>query len=417
MVAWSGILIILVIPVILFLLIVPYRRAAMGKYRVSPRRPRNRHISIRIICGTAGVALLVAVGIGTWKEVQRCYADFSTDETLVLHVPTKPVPITHSEAGEENTDETEKGRFLFHVVFTDSGLIPLHAEEFELYWPQDRNRKYGNSFGLDELSIKYSFILNPNPPRVRNINATVLEQLCLERVFHFQWERHGISAVRMCTLESLDGGYLADFGGGVRQNRLFSIAPSLYPVVYGFYFIKQVAEDDPLRDTTLAEFVQMHFEKFHEPSGDGTQRRIPQRPSQEWDFMRGLALVFHLGFSSVVALLAAFLLTQVFARRSLAFVGILALVILYVAILDRTALNMHISRLTDPQATVSTRLAACEQAKYTFFHRKTALEQIRALAEDQEIPEQLRNAARDARNKIEALSASHMIPGHKFLVL
>jgi len=110
----------------------------------------------------------------------------------------------------------------------------------------------------------------------------------------------------------------------------------------------------------------------------------------------GLALAGHIGISALLLMLAALLLTQLFARRSLAFVGVLAAVVLYVAALDRLALGTHLSHLRDPGEPVRARITACCHASDTFFYRKTALARVRAVADDPQTPLALRDVARGA---------------------
>ena len=106
--------------------------------------------------------------------------------------------------------------------------------------------------------------------------------------------------------------------------------------------------------------------------------------------MRGLALMSFIGTSSLLLLLAAGLLTQLFAHRSVAFAGVLALIVLYVAALDRAVLNAHLDRLADTDATIPTRLIACTQAGHTFFYRDTCRRKVQSIAAANDSPEKLR---------------------------
>jgi len=87
------------------------------------------------------------------------------------------------------------------------------------------------------------------------------------------------------------------------------------------------------------------------------------------------------------------LLSQLFVRRGLAYAGVLACIVLYVAVLDRAVLAAHLDRLEDGQAPLPARLTACQQLPYTFFFRETALGRLTAVSEDDSAPEQLRTRA------------------------
>ena len=67
---------------------------------------------------------------------------------------------------------------------------------------------------------------------------------------------------------------------------------------------------------------------------DGLDFRSRQLDSARQIPLRGFALMSLIGTSSLLLLLAAVLLAQLFAHRSVAFAGVLALIILYVAALQ-----------------------------------------------------------------------------------
>jgi hypothetical protein len=72
----------------------------------------------------------------------------------------------------------------------------------------------------------------------------------------------------------------------------------------------------------------------------------------------GFHLMNHMRGSFVLLIIAALFLSQCFARRGLAFAGILAFCVLYVAVLDRADLAMHVSKLESKNLSIETRIAA-----------------------------------------------------------
>ena len=122
--------------------------------------------------------------------------------------------------------------------------------------------------------------------------------------------------------------------------------------------------------------------------------------------VRGFALAVHLGASSLLLFVAAGLLAQLFTRRSLALVAMLAAVVLYAAAVERAALGTHLSHLENAEAPLPTRLAGCARAPDTFFYRRTALRRVQAVADDAEAPEALRTFAAEAARAITTSLAS-----------
>jgi hypothetical protein len=99
-----------------------------------------------------------------------------------------------------------------------------------------------------------------------------------------------------------------------------------------------------------------------------------------------IALATYWGGSSVVFLLAAGLLSQVFARRHLALAGMMVIVLLYVVGLDRAVLKAHSTRLNDAKASMRVRLLTCRQMQNTFFYRHTAERELGIVIADERTP-------------------------------
>jgi hypothetical protein len=107
-----------------------------------------------------------------------------------------------------------------------------------------------------------------------------------------------------------------------------------------------------------------------------------------------------MGFSFASLMIATILLSQCFARRGLAFAGMLALCILYAAALDRAVLATHVSKLADKNLSIVTRTLAAESLSGTFFYRNSAIKALDRAANDETNPESLRMLMRRALQKL-----------------
>ncbi len=348
-----------------------------GLWMAPGRRPRKRHIVTRIICAALGALILGAVAVGTWQDVRRCYEPGEKAEVLTVHVPARPAPSLPAPLAGEFGAEIERARLLVHFMVVDvsSGRFrPLHIEEDEIKWPEDRGRTYGTSFELDAIKVEYGFSIDAlRARRAEPGKPPFLEPRGNMHVSHQDRYRRG----------SRSGGFAKEGVSHWRQlraarppsNRPLSIVPGTPPSeIRAFFVVTRVAEDDPLKEVPATEFLESREGAMREAmSKSGGGEIVPRFGRLKRAVsMPGVALAAHIGISSLLLLVAAILLTQLFTRRSLAFAGVLAAVVLYVAVLDRAALAAHLSRLRDPQASVETRLSAATQATTTFFYQETA---------------------------------------------
>ncbi len=374
--SWLEILI--VVAIILFIWMAISRSRRGLKRSVSPHRPQPRHRITRIVCGTLGVLLLVAVGFGTWAATRDCYPEPTDIRSVTTRVPTEEAP----------SDDSAEGRFLVHILITTSehtGFLPVHVDEFVVNWPEDIDKEFKGSFEVLDMEIKYSMQDLRPLPNMAEIAGGV--PFWAQKSLYFQWERHNIHAVRFC---SLNRDYLGHFEWGVRSNPVFSIVPSPYPHVLGFQLITRLAEDDPLQDISAREFVDARQEKLAASIQESeTPKRPPIHPIVAGLSGAGFTLAGQIGLAAVILLIAALCLTQVFSNRPMAFVLILFAVILYTAALDRMALGYHLSNMRDTNLPVETRIFACDMTRHSFFYKQTAFDEVNLLAESGKTPQQL----------------------------
>ena len=370
------------------------------------RRPRKRHIVVRVVCGVLGAAILGAIAIGTWHEVQRCYAAEEPAPALTVRVPTLPPPAPPATFRPDGTAEIEKARLLFTFVvaeFEAGELRPVAAGQQEVRWPEEWGRRFQKEFEVGDSSFCFGL-----------------------QVTSLRWSREGADrvAVKCSGSHELRSRYRGNRGGGnsyaggdfdlskpwlrcypiygmLGVNAPLSIAsgPDPASAVWHFVWGAPVAEGDPLTEIEVAAFLGQHEAEVRQAlveRGVTPNWRLAMAHPDEHAPAPGLRLAGHIGISGLLLIAAALLLTQLFVRRSLAFVGVLAAVVLYVAALDRIALGTHLSHLRDATEPVRARLTACCHATDSFFYRKTALACVRAVADDPQAPSALRDVAQEA---------------------
>jgi hypothetical protein len=204
---------------------------------------------------------------------------------------------------------------------------------------------------------------------------------------------------------SKDGLTSTDFGvwgrvplGGITlvgwRNRegwdLLSLARTPAEVLDVICLIRPVALDDPLKDGS--------FPEFREAFCDETARvmegeKWPAWWGQHWataENLMGLRMVEAMGPAVLLLGLAAVLFAQLFVEKRLAFVGMLALMVLFAASADRVTLSSRLSMLADDNAPVETRVQAARAATTTFFYRKTADAAFEKMLANENTPASLR---------------------------
>ena len=394
--------ILFVVPLALILLALILRRANLPGLAPG-RRPRPRHVAVRIVCGVLGVGILVTVAIGTVREVKRCYAPFeSPSRTAAVRLPTlSPPPVEANFRGAKET--MQKMRFLATIVavdFATGSPMPLAAQQFEIQWPKDRGREYMVSLDAGDLSFEGAFSMghllavreDRSPePEVKpsgGFNRMLLRGSVESRVGAGGW---------MGPVARIQGGPF--WPNTVRP---FSIASGSAVKPIFFAIVQPVAENDPLGDATLDELVREREREIREafiPECDSPN--LLARSSLDMrEPARSFGLLEHIGFSAALLFIAAVFLMQLFTRRDAAFALCLAAVVLYVAALDRAALGMHLARLEDKSAAPVVRRVACLQATETFFYGNTALARIEAVAKDEASPKELKGLAVEAAKRM-----------------
>ncbi|HUW56870.1 MAG TPA: hypothetical protein VMZ92_09555, partial [Planctomycetota bacterium] len=100
--------------------------ARRGARRRLPRRPSRRHIVTRIVCAALGAAILIAVGVSTYRDVNAMVATEAASQTVL--VPTLAAPPVPEMPENVNRIAVSDARFLVHWIFLDPGRVPVHVE-------------------------------------------------------------------------------------------------------------------------------------------------------------------------------------------------------------------------------------------------------------------------------------------------
>lgn len=382
---------------ILIVLLVVAVRVTRGRrlFMAAGRRPRKRHVVTRIICASVGAAILIAVGVGTWLEVSRCYAAAEAAATAKVSVPTGPAPPLPRL---ESFKSVERARVLMHVLFVEvspHGTKPLGVMEFDVHWPADRGRRFAAYLKFKGIKATYRFSIND----IRFAGTGEREYGWEIRLQGSQnwvwWSASRRSSGSGGSIALGPAAYLSQVGwSDKRLRRPLSVLPPVSTDVHALGFVTRAAEDDPLKQVPLAEFFRARAEQAQQLV-DEHDRYAPV--AAQWrgpgEGPPGIAFAWHVGIASLLLLVAAVLLTQLFRRRELAFAGVVLALVFYVAVLDQAVLGAHLSRLNDPEAPLTTRLTACDRARDTFFYRQTARGNLEDVARQDGAPKPLRAAA------------------------
>jgi hypothetical protein len=370
--------------VFIMMLVITFLAVSGGKFALMAYRLRPRHLVVRIVCGVVGLGLLAAMGWYTIRDTQECYSSDEARRSLTVQVPAKPAP-----ALPKSFVDYKEGRTLIHFVFVDDTTkIPLvvYAKAFVVNWPKDKEKTFTDHFTAGTLKVKYNFsvdVMYPqpsNPPTLLTMGNVYLD-----------WENYSSNSQKVINLHMAycTGGYLTNLGyGEVMDKSPFSLVRFPVRRLQAQAFVTPLAQDDSLRAVNLDALGNLYKDKI--VSG------LRVHPGQQEDGAPYIpvALAMYLGASTVVLLAATTLLTQLFARQHLAFAGVMVLVLLYMAGLDRWMLHKNASVLEAPNAPVANRVLACRQMQQTFFYRHTAAKQLSALLEDKTTPPPLAEMAR-----------------------
>jgi hypothetical protein len=327
------------------------------------------------------------MGVCAWKDFRECY-----HSGLTVQVPARPGPIL-----PKSFVDFKQGRAIIHFVFMESMIkpaIPVYVKAFTVNWPGDKEKKFSDSFNSGGLKIKYSFSVNLHPS--------------------------GSSDAAYYT-----GGSVTNLEIGFVGIPSYSLVQYLPQRLQMLVFATPLADDDPLRAVNLDTFEDLYKAKMarmvyptqSQPLGDNSSFPLRMRSDViDLDFEQNdhgrhqenqagspyipIALATYWGGSAVVFLLAAGLLSQVFSRRHLALAGMMVIVLLYVAGLDRAVLNAHSTRLNDAKASMRVRLLACRQMQNTFFYRHTAQRQLGIVIADKQTPPAVSDMARSIQGRL-----------------
>ncbi len=392
-----------VVIVVVILLIV---RAARGKGVPGlSRRPRPRHWIARLICGSLGGALLIALGVGTMLDVRACYVLAAGAPSVTVRVPTKPAPMPDLPGDAfSRRPVTEKTRFIVDMVAIDvsnGSQRPLVAKEFDVEWPRDT----GRVLEFEGEAGDMHFTARVTPTQVWLSRPTADTQ----PTWGFRWDEEVVQEWMRYPVRKA----VTRCGGAVESETLilnepsqrampplnpFSIANCARGIPMIECFVTPAAPDDPLTEVPASDLIASRVAETR-MAGLGSNALGAAFP---WSALQpnvpagGALLAGHIGLASLTLIAAAILLAQVFTHRGLALTALLAGTILYVAALDRVMLTTHLSHLENKAAPAAERQVACAEATSTFFFGKTAAERIDRVAKAPSTPKELKELAAEA---------------------
>jgi hypothetical protein len=357
------------------------------------RGPRKRHILTRIICGTLGAGILVALTVGTLHAVNKTY-DPSAFPAVTAHVPTLPPPdITRVHS-------CKSARLLVQLVllYTGGGNQVLGVGEMQMRWVEGQicRGETRLTFGqMDhELTAEIWGVSADSQPKKVRVEGTLTNKVLLDQ----HYASLGIGGFTETGLTRLYQN-MPSSGSSVVNMNMHSLWHPHGDNLEGVVVVTLLADDDPLKEVSGEELIAMHEDEMSQiRSAHHMGRSMENRFSMP---ALGLAAVAYFGLAAISLLAATILLTQLFTRRTLAFAGVMAVVLLYAAAMDRVVLGMNVAHLSDQTAPPAVRIAACRQTVMSFFYGDTALRAIQAVAADPSAPSALQQCAKQETQTIE----------------
>jgi len=391
---------VMLLVILLVTVLVLVRRRHVRPMRL--RGPRKRHIVTRSVCAVLAVAILASIGFFSWREAGAVYATESTGPGSIRIPTKKAAALTVELKPNQNVPLTEARLLIRAVVMettTATSFRAVRTDEFDIAWRSGKNSAVSNSFKLGKTMISYRL----------NIDRVYVQRSDNSTEAGVQgdgnWDMR-VNYVNRNAHSSSSGGVYITNGMAIAQNiwnrdphgdnKPLSVVPPIaeYGQLILCVFVDLADADDKLAKIPVGQFItERHAEILTRASRQGRSGSSSRRWRVDPEVPPTIKLIEHIGFSSMLLGLAAVLLAQLFMRRGLATVAMLATVVLYVAAIDRIALGMHISYARDTEVPLSKRLIACRAVTNTFFFAKTASSQLRTIADDQLSPEALQHRA------------------------
>jgi len=350
-------------------------------YRLFPRP-----LLARILAGISGASLILALAAGTIWQIHGVYGTGTAGEQGECLVPSLPPP----PFPQWEEDGTGSERFLVHLMALSRGLgfstQVEHLEQFEVFWPRDKNKEYLRSFSAFDTDYRYGFHLMS----VDDMGLRFSHDLRYKG-----FERSGSSSgssrlkwrdSRDIAVETIDHWSSDGF-----SHHPLSLLPRRYGNRKEIVLVAQrISREDPLKKVGPSKFLEETriLESLSKPKATtgGNASNFP---------LGLVALAAHTGASMVLLLLVPILLSQVFIRRFSAFLCAL-LFSLFLAIgLDRYGLGVHRGRLEDREAPLVERSIALDSLTTSFFFRESARMAARKIYKDSSEPKALRERAYD----------------------
>jgi len=392
-VLWVGLLPVLLIVLLLVVFLVS--RAGRRGPGIR-RRPRKRHVVTRIVCGTLGLAIVIAVGVSTYRDVNAMVATEAASQTVL--VPTLAAPPVPEMPENVNRIAVSDARFLVHWIFLDPGRVPVHVETLDVRY-EGRCEPIQRRFTLRGERFLISLIVgevawrrssaHSKKPELRASGTTACS------IFGPRW-----TSSRGSANDPLAPCYLQEIRShGFGPYNPLSVVASTHEPLHIVRIVERVAPDDPLKEVPVETFRSANAEAIASLIRE-RENHFPRVPVRYQQGIPGIAMIGRFGPVCLLLLAAAILFTQLFIWRPIALAGMLAVMVLYVAALDRAVLGASLSRLADTKLPVTSRVLAAQNARMTFFYAETARERYDAVIEDRNEPEALKDALKELRRSL-----------------
>ncbi len=372
------------------------------------------------LAAALGVLLLLGTAWTTWRDQGPSLPPAPRGE---LHAPFRLLGSSPSRPITVEPGETKAFLFqAFLAVLLEDGLHPVSVREKKVLRPKGKPLFVPFQFALGENTLSFLAELSEHRPsrpagRPQDIPRKGRKSEAAEPLdvtWDFGWNQPNYGSVTTTTrLEGRPSFFWSNLGWRRESSsleRAFSLHPAP-PLPYVFLVVLLPLREGETLAPIKGEDLQAYFRILRALGTEGTYSTANSVKACSWKWLPSSlpltsrpqeegAEIPPPGFpalaaflpSTLLLLLALALLSQVFPRRYPLFLLLALLSLTALAGLDRARLGRTLKVLQDPKAPMAARLLAAHKMEGTFFFRKTAAQNAKALARDPNLPAPLHQA-------------------------
>jgi len=326
--------------------------------------PRLLHPAIRIACAVIGTGIVLTILFTTIRDAHHVYQTPEQDDTLAVPVAESPLTLADADTqdGSVRFAQAAIRATLLVVEPHDDTFYPLATKTMELNWPDDRGQKQSIDMKVDDT--RYTLTIS-----VHGFHDYG-ERLSLNASVDFRRQSPGRSSMSgssgSAPLETVDVKGVSPRSGERPPFSAFSLAGRNQPERLALLYISAAADTAGFVPMPATEWLARHQDSIASSRAAMRERWTYSAPYNS----PGMAFLAHFGPNSVLLMLAAICLAQLFKRRTLATAFTWLAMVVFAILLERAVFNIHRDMLTN--GTDSERAIAAEALTRTFFFHQEA---------------------------------------------